>query len=436
MVKRPLKIFTSSSVPRLTYIADLILRDILGLSWEIITDKRKIGNCQLINYSEENITGSFKISPSSLLFSTGITAQEILISDWNSFPVFFQTTTDSDLPFDIFAASFYLVTRYEEYIEFKPGESAGFRASDSLAFRHDFLRLPLVELWARELPKVLVKKYPSLAFKRNDYKSLLTIDIEEPFGHRGKGLLHYIRGLLHDLMSKNRQSSAGSVFRAKGENDQYTVFDYLTETIDRNNTQVKFFFPAGKRSGFNRRGPSRKNEKYRNLINGLACKYSTGLNSSFRSPGDMSVICRELAHLSNIAQKNILSQRFHRPGISLPASYRCLLEAGIREDYSLGYEDEPGFRAGIARPFRFYDLNADQVTDLTLIPFQITDTSLAGGKYGETVLAKDLINNLVSETRRTGSLFVSIWHNTSLQDNQSSARLRDMFEYTLKCQNN
>ncbi len=63
MEVKPVKIFTSSNTPRLGYIAELILQDILGLSWEIVTDKRKLGKCPVINYSDDSIPGSLKISP-------------------------------------------------------------------------------------------------------------------------------------------------------------------------------------------------------------------------------------------------------------------------------------------------------------------------------------------------------------------------------------
>jgi hypothetical protein len=90
MEQRPVKIFTTSNVPRLRYIAEIILGDILGLKWEVITDKRKLGKSPVINYSEENIEGTFKISPVELLFERGVESKEISITEWKGLPVFFQ----------------------------------------------------------------------------------------------------------------------------------------------------------------------------------------------------------------------------------------------------------------------------------------------------------------------------------------------------------
>ena len=61
MEARPVKIFTTSIVPRLQYAVDLIFNDILGLSWELVTDKRKLGKNPVINYSDRDIPGSLKI---------------------------------------------------------------------------------------------------------------------------------------------------------------------------------------------------------------------------------------------------------------------------------------------------------------------------------------------------------------------------------------
>jgi hypothetical protein len=186
MDSRPVRIYSKEDAPRLRYVAGIILGDILGLSWDVVTDKRKLGKNLVINYSSENIPGSYKIAPDSLLFEKGIAKKDIVINEWKSLPVFFLSSSDSDIPFDIFAASFYLVSRYEEYLEYQPDEFGRFKASSSFAFKNGFLGIPVVELWAKEIAKALLKKFRSLTFKRNEYSALLTIDIDQPFAYLGK----------------------------------------------------------------------------------------------------------------------------------------------------------------------------------------------------------------------------------------------------------
>ena len=57
---------------------------------------------------------SIHILPHGLLTQNDITSQEITMTNWEELPVFFET--EGQIPFDLFAAAFYLVTRYEEYL--------------------------------------------------------------------------------------------------------------------------------------------------------------------------------------------------------------------------------------------------------------------------------------------------------------------------------
>ena len=431
MEVKPVKIFTSSNTPRLGYIAELILQDILGLSWEIVTDKRKLGKCPVINYSNDSIPGSLKISPVQLLLETDVRTQEISVNEWKGLPVFFQTSPDSDIPFDIFAASFYLVTRYEEYLGFTPDESGRFNGSGSLAFLNGFLGIPVIDLWARELAIAMVRKYQNLAFKHNNFKALITIDVDEPYAYLGKSLMGNIGGFIHEIASKTGQARRRFDTIAKREMDPYFVFDYLLKVIDRIGSETIFFIPVGNQTQYEK-NPSWKNEEYRRLIGRLDGRGKVGIHPSFKASGGSAVLGTEQERLKTILKKEITLSRFHFLKIVFPLSYRNLSAAGISEDYSMGFQDEPGFRAGIARPYMFYDVAEDKRTNLTIFPFQVMDVTLKGYKKLNPEMAKETISNMISQTRKVGGLFVSIWHNTTLLDTPECRKWREVFEFTLR----
>lgn len=429
----PVKIYSSEDTPRLRYITGVILGDILGLSWEIITDKRKLGKHPVINYSPENLPGSFNIRPDSILFEKGITPKQITISEWKGLPVFFQTTSESDLPFDVFAASFFLVSRYEEYLEFKPDNHGRFPSSSSIAFKNGFLQKPVVDLWAKELAKAFLKRFPTLVFRRNEYKALLTIDTDQPFAYQGKNIFRSIGGLFHDKTDKPVNVSERYRIMTKGEKDPYDIFDYIIENIEKNSIDTRFFFPVGDYSKYDK-NPSWKNDAYRNLIYKFADKYETGLHPSYNAGGNGSLINTEAARLQTILKKEIRLSRFHYIRLFMPRSYNNLLGAGISEDYSMGYPDEPGFRAGIARPYPFYNVSENKQTTLKIIPFQVMDATLFDYKKLEPAGSKELILKLINETRNVGGLFVSIWHNTTLLENEVWKGWREVFEFMVKNQ--
>ena len=429
----PVKIYSAEDTPRLRYIAGIILGDILGLHWEIITDKRKLGKHPVINYSPDNISGSFKICPDSILFEKGILSKQIIISEWKGLPVFFQTKSDSDLPFDIFAASFYLVSRYEEYLEFTPDTFGRFPCSNSIAFKNGFLGKPVIDLWAKEMSKAFLKRFPTLVFKRNEYRALLTIDTDQPFAYQGKNIFRSIGGLFLDKNSTPETVSGRYRIMTKGEKDPFDVFDYMIENIEKTGTDTRFFFPVGNRSKYDK-NPSWKNDEYRNLIHKIGEKYQIGLHPSFIAGGDGSLINIEADRLKSIIAKEVNFSRFHFIRLFMPRSYINILNAGISEDYSMGYPEEPGFRASIARPYLFYDVSDDKLTKLRIIPFQVMDGTLYDYKKLDPFGAKEVILKMISETRKAGGLFVSIWHNTSLLDNEEWKGWRDVFEFIIKNQ--
>jgi len=429
----PVKIFTIRDVPRLQYIAEIILGDILGLSWEIVTDKRKLGKHPVINYSGEDLNGAFKIYPHGLLSETGLNDPKPEVSDWKGLPVYFQSPAGSDIPFDIFAASFFLVSRYEEYLGFEPDQFGRFKASQSLAYRNNFLSKPVIELWTRELAKSLLSRFQNMTFKRNVFSSILTIDIDQPFAYLGKDFFRSVGGLLQDV--RHKAGKAGERYRtvAKGEKDPFDVFDYIFEMVEKNGTDIRFFIPTGNRSLYDK-NPSWQNEDYRRLIIRIGQKYTVGLHPSFLASDGSEKLSDEKQRLQRIVSKDITLSRFHFIKIRFPDSYRNLIKARINEDYSMGYPEEPGFRAGISRPFYFYDILEDKKYRLKIIPFQVMDGTLSQYKGMTPEASAELISGMINETKKMGGLFVSIWHNTSLLEDAEGKRLRNAFELMLKLQ--
>jgi hypothetical protein len=433
MESRPVKIYSVEDVPRLRYIAGIILGDILGLKWDVITDKRKLGKYPVINYSSESIAGSFKVSPAAILFEKGVSPPDIAVSEWKGLPVFFPSSADSDLPFDIFGASFFLVSRYEEYLESEHDNFGRYKASSSLAFRQGFLDIPIIDLWVKEMSKVFLRRFQTLTFKRNDYQAMVTIDTDQPFAYLGKSLFRSIGGLFNDMKRPNGHPGERYRIVRGEEKDPFDVFDYIFENIEKNCADARFFLPVGDHSRYDK-NPSWKNDEYRTLMMRIGEKYKAGLHPSFSASENRSMLTNEVSRLKTVLYKEITMSRFHYIRLVIPGSYRDLLDAGISEDYSMGYPEEPGFRAGIARPFNFYDVHEDMETSLKIIPFQIMDATLYQYKNLDPDASVKIIEDLINVTRKAGGLFVSIWHNTSLLDDHEWQGWRRVFEKMLNNQ--
>ena len=60
----------------------------------------------------------------------------------------------------------------------------------------------------------------------------------------------------------------------------------------------------------------------------------------------------------------------------LQKSYYGLISQELENDFSMGYNDEIGYRASTAVPFYFYDLNNDLQTSIKINPIVATEEGL------------------------------------------------------------
>ena len=108
-------IYSHTVTPRLHYITRFILGEITDIPFQITTDIKEYTDFigVKINYSHQQIDQTeIWIKPAELLFEKNINEQTITCESKNGYKIFY--STGGDLGFDIFAASFYLISRYEE----------------------------------------------------------------------------------------------------------------------------------------------------------------------------------------------------------------------------------------------------------------------------------------------------------------------------------
>ena len=77
----------------------------------------------------------------------------------------------------------------------------------------------------------------------------------------------------------------------------------------------------------------------------------------------------------------LAGQRYHYLRVDPHANLAPSTRLGFRYDTSLGFADLPGFRAGIAHPFRPWNVEADRPLDLVEIPLAAMDVTLAEERY-------------------------------------------------------
>ena len=107
-----------------------------------------------ISYTKNPLGKRVVFRSHPILFEKGIVNQEIHVKSWKGQKIFEQTE-NSALPFDVFAAGFYLLSRYEEYLPHIKDRFHRFPAKESLAYKNGFLKIPIIEYWLKELVLVI-----------------------------------------------------------------------------------------------------------------------------------------------------------------------------------------------------------------------------------------------------------------------------------------
>ena len=430
-----LLIYSYKDSSRLRYILDILLSEILGISYDITHTIQhfKDFNGPKINYSAKPLQDkSIWIIPHKLLFENNVVNQDIIVSEWDKLKIFFQTSSESDLPFDIFAASFYLVSRYEEYLPFKEDKYGRFEANESLAFKNGFLGEPIVNLWAVKFREILQRAFPGLAFPVKRFKYISSIDVDNAWAYLHKGFLRTagasIKSLLRfDFSDFKRRFQVLSGY----EEDPYYVFDYLKEKQNKYGFNSVYFFLTGSYGRYDK-NISLKREVFKNLILDKLKYSEVGIHPSYNSNKKFDVLDKEVKNFSSLINTPVKKSRQHFLIIRFPETFKRLIKAGIIEDYSLGYSSTPGFRAGICTPFKFYDLSQEKGTGLTLIPFSVMDITLREYMGLNPDKAIKRIKDIIFKIKSVNGTFVSLWHNESLSETGKWKGWRRVFEEILK----
>jgi hypothetical protein len=425
-----LLVFTPELTPRIEYTFSLFFESLISTPYKLTTDisEHKTYSGPKLNYSAQQIENDKLFFRSQgLLTQTGIVPQEIVVSEWNSLKIFYGVK-DSDLPFDIFAASFYLVSRYEEYLNSAHDEHHRFKSGDSLAFKNNFLDVPIVNQWAEELKKVLLKEYPQLTIKENTYKFIPTIDVDVAYAHLGRKMGVTI-GSYFKLLSKFKIGGMlNKTLVLMGlRKDEYDTYQYQEEIFNRHDTRPIYFFLAGKRTMYDRNIETEGNS-FSGLIKKLSSFADVGIHPSYHSASQPEIVGEEIKRVEKNLSGKVTKSRQHFLKVTLPDTYRCLIQPGITDDYSMAYADAPGFRAGLCTPFLFYDLKAEKT-----LPVKVHSTIAMDGTFNEYLHlspgeAISKIQKLALQVKKCNGEFISIWHNHSLNELGHWKGWRKVFE--------
>jgi hypothetical protein len=410
--------------PRLLYIFNEILLKRLGITYTLTDSYDYFSRSKMpkINYSTTIFENCINIPANTLLFEENIKKISLSVEKNSRFEYsFFNQKLDADkfieppkqhLPFDIFSASFYLLSRYEEHMNPSFDMHNRYKVEESLAYKNGFLRIPLVDIWALELGKIINNEYNEIQFLLSNYNELNTFDIDFAYKYKGLSRYRFYKKALGNFFRFNFKELKKQF--NKTIKDEFDTYDFIFESLG--NKPSLFFFLLAEIESTHDKNLLPESSEYQNLIQQIASKFPVGIHPSYHASSSKKILFTEKTELEKISNTIINTSRFHFLKFKLPYSYNHLVENNILQDYSMAYANKIGFRASTCKGFQFFNLIENKTQNLEIFSPCVMDVTLKNTEKLTPNEANLAIENIKTEIKKVGGNFISIWHNSNLTD--------------------
>ena len=352
-------------------------------------------------------------------------------------PVLFGSSTGDDRPLvepdpsgvrvhvDVFGSAFAMLTRYEEAIPGDRDRYGRFPAAAALAVRADLLRFPLVDAYVEVLRAALRHLWPDLPTVGNDYRVLLTHDVDDPLSTLGRSTPLLARQLAGDVVRRRdpgllvrRARALVDARRGRLDRDPHNTFDFLMTVSERHGVRSAFYFLS--HNDVDRRGGpfDLVDHPWVGELMGRVHRrgHEVGFHGGLGTFRDRERTAAEFAHLRAVAERAGVRQevwggRQHYLQWANPDTWRNWDEAGLAYDCTLAFSEVVGFRTGTCREYPVFDLVTRRPLALRERPFQVMDVSLFGHMGLDPDAAYAAVVDIARACRRFRGDLGILWHN-------------------------
>ena len=426
-----LLVYSPQVTPRIKYIFNFIFREVLRCDFEFTSVAKQFTEYvgPKFSYAENPLGVELFFKACGLLTKNNIEKQNITITDFGSERVPF-AVENSALPFDVFGASFYFISRYEEYLPFTADDHLRFPAEASLQYELGLLKTPVIDQWSIILKNLLLSKLTDLHFGSRKFEFIPTIDIDRAYHFKSSGIIKNTARLIRAIAKGDTERLSNIVNTGLGKRkDPFDTYQFLHQIHEKYGLSPIFFFLLSLKGDSTHDVNIHPNDELlQQLIKDTAKVAKIGIHPSYASNSNVVKVREEKALLDALLDKTIDISRQHYLKLHLPKTYLQLIKAGINHDYTMGYASQVGFRAGTCTPFFWYDLQLEKQSHLKVHPFAVMDATLL--KYLKLLpnQANLLIKELIESVKMVDGTFYSLWHNESISETGNWKGWKEVYE--------
>jgi hypothetical protein len=328
---------------------------------------------------------------------------------------------------DIIASTYFLISRYEEYINSTSNRDTHGRyfGKQSIPAKANFIHRPIVEEYGQLLRNLLEQTgitFTPIHQKINHI--YLTHDVDSITNYRR------LRGLIGGLL---RRENINTILKSliNINNDPAYTFPWILSQDNLLPTATKIYFIKATRNatGFDRPAYNLTGKNFKHLIKEILKSTPNtifGLHSSYKSGDSPDIIPDEQRLLQYVIEnQQITTSRHHYLRTLQPEDMESLIDAHITDDFTMGYADIVGFRLGTCRAVRFINPKTKRLTSLTLHPLTIMDCSLSEPHYMNLNYTQALSysQSLINEIKKYNGDLCLLWHNTRFTNDNYHSQL-------------
>ena len=376
-----------------------------------------------VNYSNRDFEDSYQILPAKVLFEDGLQNDVPQRGQWENI-----TCLSFEGKPDILASIFYVLSRMEEYNSTQTDQLSRFKATASVLTSYEWLQTPICDNWSNSFIKLLEQELKvNLYAQKPRFSFQPTFDIDNTFAYAHKNSLRTFFAQAKDFLFRRKGRMQDRNLVRKGQlKDPYDTFEQISELAQRYE-ETKVFWLLGNYSKLDK-NLSHFNLAQQEKIKGVANLAEVGIHASSLTQFNIQQLEIEIERLEQIIGYKPKSNRQHYLLMSLPDTYKNLIKVGIRHDYTMGYAEQTGFRAGTARSFKWFDLHRNEITNLNIHPFTYMDGTLLEYLKLSPNEAKQRILSLYREVQIHGGAFSFLWHNETIGGYQHWAEYQEIFK--------
>ncbi len=329
-------------------------------------------------------------------------------------------------PGDFLLAVFYLYARLDEYFSDHLDELGRFQAIHAVQSHWGGVQIPYLDFWRKSLLAQLKMNDPYVTNKT------LTVDVDSAFAFSHKGWYRTLGGFAKDLLGlKMNQMWDRFQVLCLGKKDPYNTYDWIQVKAQDSDWQLVYFLLV---ADFNRYdiGLPFQQGKFRNWMKDLSRKNEVGWHPGFASHEDESRWRMELNRITAVVNGKVERARMHYLKMQLPTTYRQLIDNQISQDFTMGFAETIGFRAGTSRPFFWFDWKANQQQGLQIVPFCYMEHALQHYMKCTPAQAIENINAIKTSIKESQGDCCILWHNSSVSEYGEWVGWQQVLLHTLK----